>query len=371
MKAGLYVCITKPIKTTMRTIILTLATIVLLPHAQLLAQCNFTSNPGASVPINISNSFTNGEEGFTGDFSWNNNESNLIASDVQAGSKTIITPLLYKLDEASIFLQFDLGAISDATITGYSISAQTAGNSGIQLCSEMFSAGSELAPAVPTAYYVKVPAASIPEKTYFKFVITFFYTGLDRPGLVFDNFGSNIPMSLGTLPVRFGNFTARKSGSEVKLQWEAFAEENVKEYVVEKSLDGKLFTTAGVVKATGRHIYNYSDKSPEVSGFYRIKAADHDGKFSFSTVKRTRSSEKGSMLKAFMKQEGLLEVQHDAAVEGTYLEVFTAEGLTLINQPVRKGETQTLTRINSGYSGVLVIRFRSGGETESLKIHKW
>src|SRR5687768_8750967 len=100
-------------------------------------QCSFNTIPPISVPIPVSNVFSSGDEGFTGDFLWEVAEENL-ATTLAPGTKNLVTPIYYTENEGDIVLQFEIGMISDAEITGFKIFAQTAANSSIPICNQTF-----------------------------------------------------------------------------------------------------------------------------------------------------------------------------------------------------------------------------------------
>jgi ELWxxDGT repeat protein len=95
----------------------------------------------------------------------------------------------------------------------------------------------------------------------------------------------------GALPLRFISFTAQKCNSNnVCLNWHTASEINVSHFIVERSLDGQLYTPVTTVAAqnglTNNYVFTddiallqYSSKI-----YYRIKQTDADGKSSFSNV---------------------------------------------------------------------------------------
>jgi hypothetical protein len=90
------------------------------------------------------------------------------------------------------------------------------------------------------------------------------------------------------LPIKLSAFNASLKGSGVLLNWTSEAESQASHYGVEKSGDGKNFTTIGSVKAAGNSAtplkYSYDDKNFAGTGYYRLKLVDLDGKSSFSKV---------------------------------------------------------------------------------------
>ncbi len=110
-----------------------------------------------------------------------------------------------------------------------------------------------------------------------------------------------VPMSI--LPVNITSFTAALNADKVNLLWAAASEINVSHFVVEKSTDGKNFTSAGVVFATGtgaaRTEYSFTDPvvlETNAIIYYRLKTVENDGSGQISEIKRIRLSSKAGRI---------------------------------------------------------------------------
>jgi trimeric autotransporter adhesin len=89
------------------------------------------------------------------------------------------------------------------------------------------------------------------------------------------------------LPLHFTNTKAFIKNSAVQVEWTAENELNVKEYAIEKSIDGIQFNTIATLNAntTGNKNYTSLDATPFTgNNYYRIKAIDNDGKFMYSVI---------------------------------------------------------------------------------------
>lgn len=98
------------------------------------------------------------------------------------------------------------------------------------------------------------------------------------------------------LPITLTKFTAQRSGSEGLLQWQTAQEENSRDFTIERSADGKTYTTIGVVAAAGKSSallnYTFTDLSPINSvNYYRLKQSDLDDKYTYSPVRTLNFSE--------------------------------------------------------------------------------
>lgn len=95
-----------------------------------------------------------------------------------------------------------------------------------------------------------------------------------------------------SLPVVLSAFTAKKNGSQALLNWTTDVEENVSHFVVEKSLNGREFSEAGVLFTEGnstlRREYSFKDDLKAITGglvYYRLRIVDLDGKYDYSATR--------------------------------------------------------------------------------------
>ncbi|ADY53174.1 hypothetical protein Pedsa_2632 [Pseudopedobacter saltans DSM 12145] len=101
------------------------------------------------------------------------------------------------------------------------------------------------------------------------------------------------PSQYSTLPLKLTSFKASSSGNNAVLKWTTSDELNVKEFVLEKSIDGKNFHSVKVVPAKNQssNIYNLTDFNAEAKTiYYRLKMVDNDGTVTFSNIEAVSSN---------------------------------------------------------------------------------
>ncbi|MET0462417.1 MAG: GEVED domain-containing protein [Chitinophagaceae bacterium] len=151
-------------------------------------------------------------------------------------------------------------------------------------------------------------------------------------GLVF-------PRSMGVLPVNFVNLNAWPSGSQNKVSWKVANQENLKQYIVERSADGRSFSDAGSLAATSGENYNWTDILPFAGkSYYRIRSVDNDGKKLLSATVEVDRAEKNSSITVFPTQikddQFTLRLQNVPA--GNYqLQLFNNTGQQVYAETVR------------------------------------
>ncbi len=103
----------------------------------------------------------------------------------------------------------------------------------------------------------------------------------DRFRLIFNN---STPV-----PVTYTNVKAYQQNNNVALEWSVANQSSVKEYVVEKSSDGVIFTTVAVIEAANINTYDWIDANA-ISGdnYYRIRSVGVNGLVQYSSTVKVK-----------------------------------------------------------------------------------
>ncbi len=88
------------------------------------------------------------------------------------------------------------------------------------------------------------------------------------------------------LPVKSISLTAATlANKQVSIKWKTEGESNVESYIVERSTDGKAYTTLATTNPATSHKYSYVDATAnEGVNYYRIKVTDNLGVVSYSNI---------------------------------------------------------------------------------------
>lgn len=152
----------------------------------------------------------------------------------------------------------------------------------------------------------------------------------------------------GPLPVELISFSARLEGAQVNLRWATASETNATSFVVERSSDGKSFSTVATVLAAGtsavRHDYQATDNGMRNGlNYYRLKQVDLDGTFSYTPVVPVQVGNATSKLEAYGSQGKLnVIVQVPGALQ--QLRVLDTMGRVLYTETVAAAATELVKR---------------------------
>ncbi|MEO8416540.1 MAG: T9SS type A sorting domain-containing protein [Ginsengibacter sp.] len=154
------------------------------------------------------------------------------------------------------------------------------------------------------------------------------------------------------LPLTFNTVKSFLENSEVTVEWQTTNENNITNYAVEKSVDGKSFTKLGDREANNIPVnaYSYIDPYP-VNGdnYYRISSTDINGVSTYSQVLKVFKAIEMSTIKVFP----------NPIIDNTI-------NLRVENQPAG---VYKIKLVNSSGQSVFTkeIQLRGGSSTESFR----
>lgn len=98
--------------------------------------------------------------------------------------------------------------------------------------------------------------------------------------------------NFNTLPVELLNFSVARKDNGAAINWATATEINNEWFEIERSMDGKEYTTIALLAGNGttdeKSNYSFTDKLKNVNAgviYYRLKQIDIDGNFTYSSVR--------------------------------------------------------------------------------------
>ena len=186
------------------------------------------------------------------------------------------------------------------------------------------------------------------------------------------------------LPVELTSFTAVAQGAGARLTWGTASEKNCAYFAVERSTDGRVFTTlarvAGQGTTTLAHAYSWTDASASATPtvYYRLRQVDADNTTSYSPVRQvTLAVAKMNPLtpQAYPNpcQSGqVLQVLFEttqAGVAGLCLNDALGHVLFEHSLPVLAGHnTLTLNEAATLPAGLYLLQLRLGDQHQTLRL---
>ncbi|MDQ2718644.1 MAG: T9SS type A sorting domain-containing protein [Bacteroidota bacterium] len=190
--------------------------------------------------------------------------------------------------------------------------------------------------------------------------------------------------SYTSLPLKLLSFSAQAIKNDVQLQWQSVSENNLKQYEIERSVDGNSFYKINTVfpsLTSGIKNYSYTDLEvrkhfSSISLFYyRLKSIDLDNKFIFTNIQSVGFPKKPGIIKIFPNPfNNKIEISVNA-LKDDYLNaaITTVSGKTVLNSKIKvfKGLSEiSLKNLEILPKGIYFLKITMGDETETYKIEK-
>ena len=176
------------------------------------------------------------------------------------------------------------------------------------------------------------------------------------------------------LPIHLTNFNAALQNNKVLVSWIMDNESGEKNYEVEKSTDGKTYSTFSNVTPlnSGYNKYSVTDAGFNVkaTNYYRLKVTDNDGKITYSAVAVINGNVKPVTISVYPNPAtDFLVVNHPVAKNGV-LKIHRVDGTLLATQKVNDGNAQTYISVNNLAKGNYAITYSDEQQLQTVLFNK-
>jgi len=147
----------------------------------------------------------------------------------------------------------------------------------------------------------------------------------------------------------------------------------VSSYSVERSLNGRDFTSIGSVIAAAKKTYSFEDNQaiPGIR-YYRIKNIDIDGQSKFTPIVKVSGKEKSGQIQLYpMPARDQVYVQHEKAPAKASITIYGMDGRTIKLLQAIPNTYQTSLNISNLKSGMYMVKYDDGkGDIQTAKLIK-
>ncbi|HSU28690.1 MAG TPA: T9SS type A sorting domain-containing protein [Chitinophagaceae bacterium] len=183
------------------------------------------------------------------------------------------------------------------------------------------------------------------------------------------------------LPITLINFSGSLHNKTVSLNWETENQVNFDHFEIERSSDGKNYTTIGTRAAqtagNGSLYYLFNDDLTTASGtafYYRLKMVDADGSFKYSSViliRRDQAAITGIMMNPNPVVSGMATARFSSSVAGiAEFRVTDMSGKMILQQQNKIYEgtnSVTINNIDRLQPGLYLLQMTNGEERSVIK----
>ncbi len=154
------------------------------------------------------------------------------------------------------------------------------------------------------------------------------------------DYGSDLSQTV--LPLKLLNFNVTNTDAKRVLTWNTADETNVDRYIVQRSIDGRIYTDIKQVSAKNGLSNSYTtidnDLIVENVIYYRIKMVDKDGSFSYSKVVSLKNLS-STAISLFPNPAGnSLQVVLKTSVNNANMQIIAADGKVVVMKSGLSGQ---------------------------------
>jgi hypothetical protein len=165
------------------------------------------------------------------------------------------------------------------------------------------------------------------------------------------------------LPLTLNKFSANIAGNRTLISWTTSNEMEVKQFEVQRGVDGLSFVTINTALLGSGNVYHYYDIPPAAgSYFYRLKMIEQDGTFSLSSIVNL-SFDNALRLVAFPNPtKGILTLRFPQSESGS-IKILNSGGLQLMLIPVTNTATTANFNLSMFANGRYQVQWSDGKQT--------
>jgi hypothetical protein len=175
-----------------------------------------------------------------------------------------------------------------------------------------------------------------------------------------------------TLPVTFVNFYLLKKNGDVEIHWATGSEINNNHFEIERSGDGKSWSTIAMVMSLGNSNsianYSYTDRTNKSAlAYYRIKQVDIDGRSTYTAVRTIKNDGSANNTDIFSNKKNIT-IKFDQIKTAVSVRVLNLNGQAIMQQTYSNSAYISFG-MNNANPGVYVVQVTDeSNQTETKKI---
>ncbi|MEO6313910.1 MAG: zinc-dependent metalloprotease [Chitinophagaceae bacterium] len=181
------------------------------------------------------------------------------------------------------------------------------------------------------------------------------------------------------LPVKFDYFNGVRKDAGAYLSWKTSFEQNTKEFAIEKSTDGIVFSNIGVVPAANvpnGNLYSFTDNNISAPvNYYRLRQIDTDLRSELSKTVAVRFTGEATKLKIINNPVGdQLNIVFNGTTSGnSRIQLFDIAGRKVFSKDLKTVNGQLINIDLAGFklkTGTYILQTQTGNDIITRKIIK-
>jgi hypothetical protein len=183
--------------------------------------------------------------------------------------------------------------------------------------------------------------------------------------------------NIGVLPVNFLNIAATVLASNAVISWQVANQQSLRNYVIEKSVDGVTFSSIGTQlpqSGSGLLSYQFTDNTFTQNAYYRIVSINLDGtkQYSQQVFLRKENGDNSFLIAPNPVHNSFKLLSNVASTTPLQATLLAADGRVLAFE---NGNLETVsnglnTKMQSQAQGIYLIKITAAGSSQILRLVK-
>ncbi|OJW77645.1 MAG: hypothetical protein BGO69_07440 [Bacteroidetes bacterium 46-16] len=172
------------------------------------------------------------------------------------------------------------------------------------------------------------------------------------------------------LSIKLLSFNAGPKDGIVKVWWSTANESGVKNFTVERSVNGKNFASLGDVAASNSSSYSYvfNDKQPLAGiSYYRLKVNEANGTHSYSSVVKVETKQNSLVSVSPNPVKGSVVITHAASETAGTVGIYSLDGKMLLKATTTAGSTQSTFDVSKLAPGIYIAVYDNMGDKTTVR----
>ena len=184
--------------------------------------------------------------------------------------------------------------------------------------------------------------------------------------------GFNLTAAPAILPVIFNSFYVTKNNNNVQLSWSTAREFNNSNFEVQRSFDGRSWTTIALMLGAGNSTtvqqYSFTDKNMTAAiAYYRIRQVDIDGQYEYSAIKTIRAGETTPDSRIY-KTGSKVNIEFNRQINSPVtVRVINMNGQVISQQMVQQAAYRLTVNLDNNITGVLIVQLNDNAGWNEIK----
>ncbi|XZF12469.1 T9SS type A sorting domain-containing protein [Chitinophagaceae bacterium MMS25-I14] len=182
----------------------------------------------------------------------------------------------------------------------------------------------------------------------------------------YPGFSSFSPFGVGLagspLPIVLSYFKGSLENDHAMLNWET-GNDDARAFTLEKSTDGKNFSTLSAIDANPAHEYSYADPVTVGVYYYRLKMEENNGNVTYSNIVTIKSEKKNMpVVKVYPNPAtDWLQVSYPQLNESASAEIYDMQGRIIFRQVLDNNTSLTRINVSGLVNGMYILSLKGTG----------